>query len=98
MADWSPNAPVADVPCPFGHGGERRRVVDTIWQAEGAAEYQCGECGIVFLYPIMTLEEEKEFYEGQFAEYMPSGARRAAPTRPTRSRSGSPRARGAWSC
>ena len=70
MADFSPAAPVADVPCPFGHDGVRRRIVDTVWEAEGAAEYQCSECGIVFLHPIMTPEEEREFYEGKFAEYM----------------------------
>lgn len=70
MADWSPDAPTADVPCPFGHDAAQRRVVDTIWQAEGAAEYQCAECGVVYLYPLMTVEEEREFYEGQFAEYM----------------------------
>lgn len=70
MADWSEDAPIVDVPCPFGHDGVRRRLVDTIWQAEGSAEYQCSECGVVFLHPIMTPEEERAFYEGQFAEYM----------------------------
>jgi SAM-dependent methyltransferase len=70
LADFSTDAPIVDVPCPFGHGGVRRRLVDTIWEAEGAAEYQCSECGIVFLHPIMTPEEEREFYEGKFAEYM----------------------------
>lgn len=70
MADWSDNAPVADVPCPFGHDGIRRRVVDTIWDSEGAAEYQCSECGIVFLHPIMTIEEERVFYEAEFERYM----------------------------
>jgi SAM-dependent methyltransferase len=70
LAEWSDTAPVVDVPCPFGHDGVRRRIVDTIWEAEGAAEYQCSECEIVFLHPIMTLEEEKEFYTGQFASYM----------------------------
>lgn len=44
--------------------------MDTIWEAEGAAEYQCSECGIVFLHPIMSLEEEREFYGAKFAEYM----------------------------
>ena len=48
-----------------------RRLVDTIWEApEGSAEYQCSACEIVFLHPIMSEEEEKEFYEGKFAEYM----------------------------
>ena len=41
-----------------------------MWEAEGAAEYQCSECGIVFLHPIMTLEEERKFYGAQFAKYM----------------------------
>jgi SAM-dependent methyltransferase len=70
LADFSENAPVADVPCPFGHGGVRRRIVDTVWEAEGAAEYQCSECGVVFLHPIMTEDEEQAFYGAQFAEYM----------------------------
>jgi SAM-dependent methyltransferase len=70
LADWTEAAPVADVPCPFGHGGVRRRIVDTIWEADGAAEYQCSECEIVFLHPIMTVEEEREFYLRGFAEYM----------------------------
>ena len=70
MADFSQQAPTADVPCPFGHGGVRRRIVDTIWEAEGAAEYQCSECGIVFLHPIMTEDEERAFYGDKFAEYM----------------------------
>jgi SAM-dependent methyltransferase len=70
LADFSTDAPTADVPCPFGHGGVRRRIVDTIWEAPGAAEYRCSECGIVFLHPIMTPEEEREFYEREFADYM----------------------------
>lgn len=45
-------------------------MVDTIWEAEGAAEYRCSECGIVFLHPIMSEEEERDFYGAKFAEYM----------------------------
>ena len=71
MADWSDSAAIAeDVRCPFGHDAPVRRRVDTIWEAEGAAEYQCEECGIVFLSPLMTPEEEREFYGAKFAEYM----------------------------
>jgi len=44
--------------------------VDTVWEADGAAEYQCSECEIVFLHPIMAPEEEREFYGGKFAHYM----------------------------
>ncbi len=70
MANWTSDAPVCDVPCPFGHGGVRRRIVDTIWEADGASEYQCAECEMVFLYPIMTIEEEEEFYRVEFEKYM----------------------------
>jgi SAM-dependent methyltransferase len=72
LADWSDSAPVAEgVRCPFGHDAPVRRLVDTIWEApEGSAEYQCSECDVVFLHPIMSPEEEKAFYEGKFAEYM----------------------------
>jgi SAM-dependent methyltransferase len=70
LADWSQDAPIADVSCPFGHEGRVRRVVETVWQADGSAEYQCADCGVVFLSPIMSPVEEREFYEGQFANYM----------------------------
>ena len=70
MADWSVTAPTESVSCPFGHSDECRRVVDTIWEADGAAEYQCPECNVVFLHPIMTEAEEREFYGAKFAEYM----------------------------
>ena len=71
MADWSADAPVAeDVSCPLGHDAPVRRIVDTIWEADGAAEYQCSQCDLVFLFPIMTVEEEREFYGAKFAEYM----------------------------
>ena len=70
MPDWSADAPVADVPCPFGCDGVRRQIVDTVWEAPEAAEYQCSECETVFLHPIMSEEEERAFYEAQFAGYM----------------------------
>lgn len=71
MPDWSQNAPVVDVPCALGcTEGVRRQIVDTIWEAEGAAEYQCSNCEVVFLHPIMSVEEERAFYEAEFASYM----------------------------
>jgi len=71
MADWSENAPVVELACPFGcDAGERRRVVDTVWEAEGSAVYKCSNCEIVFLHPIMSEAEEREFYEGAFDAYM----------------------------
>jgi 2-polyprenyl-3-methyl-5-hydroxy-6-metoxy-1,4-benzoquinol methylase len=71
MPDWSAAAPVADVACPLGcTGGERRRIVDTVWEAPEAAVYQCTNCEIVFIHPIMSEEEEQAFYNSDFAGYM----------------------------
>lgn len=70
MPDWSDSAPIVDIQCPFGCEGESRRIVDTVWEAEEAAVYLCGSCEIVFVHPIMSLEDEKAFYEATFASYM----------------------------
>lgn len=71
MPNWSETAPTVDVACPLGcEDGARRRVVETVWEAPEAAVYQCDNCEIVFLDPIMTESEEREFYEAAFAEYM----------------------------
>ena len=70
MPDFTDNAPVADVACPFGCDGTRREVVDTVWDAPESAVYRCETCETVFLHPIMSEEEEKAFYEAEFAAYM----------------------------
>lgn len=71
MPNWTDTAPVVDVPCPFGcTEGERREIVSTVWEAPDARIYQCSNCDIVFLHPIMSEEEEREFYESQWPEYM----------------------------
>src|SRR6185503_12484250 len=45
-------------------------------EAPDAAVYACQGCGIVYVFPIMTEQEEAAFYDRQFEEYM---ARRAGP-------------------
>ncbi len=45
-------------------------MVDTVWEAPESAVYRCEECETVFLHPIMSEEEERAFYEAQFASYM----------------------------
>src|SRR5881397_1941375 len=71
MPNWSETAPVVDVACPLGCAdGERRRIVDTVWEAPEAAVYECSSCGIVFVHPIMSEDEERAFYESAFAGYM----------------------------
>jgi 2-polyprenyl-3-methyl-5-hydroxy-6-metoxy-1,4-benzoquinol methylase len=71
MPNWTETAPVTEVACPLGcTEGERRRVVDTVWEAPEAAVYQCTNCEVVFIDPIMSEDEEREFYEASFAGYM----------------------------
>lgn len=38
--------------------------------APEAAEYQCCQCEIVYLYPIMSEDEETDFYRAEFEKYM----------------------------
>lgn len=71
MPNFADTAPAVDVPCPLGcPEGVRRRVVDTVWEAPEAAVYRCERCEIVFIHPIMSEEEERSFYESDFAAYM----------------------------
>ena len=71
MPNWADTAPVADVQCPLcTEGGVRHRIVDTVWEAPESAVYKCGDCEIVFVYPIQSPKEERAFYETEFAHYM----------------------------
>ena len=71
MPNFTDTAPIVDLACPFGcTSGERHRVVDTVWEAPNSAVYRCSACGIVFIDPIMSVEEERSFYEAEFAAYM----------------------------
>ena len=66
MPNWTETAPTTEVACPLGcTEGERRRVVDTVWEAPEAAVYQCTNCEVVFIDPIMSEDEEREFYEAE---------------------------------
>lgn len=38
--------------------------------APEAAVYRCAGCGVVYLFPIMTEEEEAAFYRAEFEQYM----------------------------
>ena len=42
-------------------------MVETVWDAPESAMYQCSNCDTVFLYPIMSLAEEKAFFRGDLA-------------------------------
>jgi SAM-dependent methyltransferase len=51
-------------------------VSSVVSEAPEASVYECGGCGIVYVFPIMTEQEEASFYSRQFEEYM---ARRSGP-------------------
>ncbi len=70
MPNWNDATPRNEVPCPLCPDGERNRVVETVWEAPESAVYKCTGCKTVFVYPIMSLEEEKAFYEAEFSRYM----------------------------
>ena len=38
--------------------------------APEAAVHRCQDCGIIYLFPIMTEEEEADFYKDEFEKYM----------------------------
>lgn len=38
--------------------------------APESAEYKCSNCGMVYLFPIMSEKEEVDFYRAEFEEYM----------------------------
>jgi 2-polyprenyl-3-methyl-5-hydroxy-6-metoxy-1,4-benzoquinol methylase len=73
VPNFTETAPLVEIPCPFGHPGPCREIVDTVWEADESKVYMCPECEIVFLHPIMSEAEEQAFYEAEFSKYM--GAR-----------------------
>jgi len=70
MPNWDDTATIAQIPCPLCENNVHRRIVGTVWDAPESAVYQCSECDIVFIHPIMSPEEEKAFYEAEFSRYM----------------------------
>ena len=55
---------------------EHALVSRNVSEAPDAAVYACQGCGIVYVFPIMSEEEEATFYARQFEEYM---SRRSGP-------------------
>jgi SAM-dependent methyltransferase len=69
------NTVIAPV-CRLCGGRESSLVSPTVSEAPGSSVYECSGCGIVYVYPIMTVEEESAFYAREFEDYM---ARRSGP-------------------
>lgn len=71
MPNWTETAPVVDLVCPLCETTQKtRRIVDAVWEAPRSAVYQCSHCAVVFVHPIMSIEEEREFYKDGFTHYM----------------------------
>src|SRR3954468_20909750 len=62
--------------CRLCGSSESQLVSRCVSEAPGSSVYRCANCGIVYVFPIMTEEEEAAFYAQQFEEYM---ARRSGP-------------------
>ena len=62
--------------CRLCRSRESTLVSRTVSEAPESAVYECSGCGIVYVFPIMSEEEEAAFYARQFEEYM---ARRSGP-------------------
>jgi len=69
------NTAVAPV-CRLCGSRESVFVSRTVSDAPDSSVYECSGCGVVYVHPIMTDEEEAAFYAREFEEYM---ARRSGP-------------------
>lgn len=56
--------------CRVCGSSEAIQVGDTVAGAPDAAVYRCSKCTLLYLFPIMTEEEESNFYWLQFEKYM----------------------------
>jgi SAM-dependent methyltransferase len=45
-------------------------ISDQVSDAPGSSQYQCRQCEIVYLFPIMSEKEEADFYRAEFEKYM----------------------------
>ena len=46
------------------------KICDEVSQAPESSVYVCQKCGINFIHPIMSIEEEETFYAKSFENYM----------------------------
>ena len=56
--------------CRVCGSSEAVRIGDTVASAPDTAVYRCGQCTLVYLFPIMSEKEEADFYWLQFEKYM----------------------------
>jgi SAM-dependent methyltransferase len=62
--------------CRLCGSSESQLVSRCVSEAPDSSVYACAKCGIVYVFPIMTEDEEAAFYAQQFEQYM---ARRSGP-------------------
>lgn len=68
--------------CRICDSTESELVRDQLVDAPGSAIYRCKHCTMVYVFPIMTEEEEGNFYRAEFEKYM-AGRSNAAWTSPS---------------
>ncbi|MFZ5953318.1 MAG: class I SAM-dependent methyltransferase [Candidatus Rifleibacteriota bacterium] len=64
--------------CPICRSIRTKLFHNRVWSMENASVYQCEECRLTFLFPVMTEEEEKIFYQN----YNAHAERRGVVTHP----------------
>lgn len=61
---------MSDLSCPLCGGGKFERIHERVRHSKNSSIVRCETCSLIFQYPFMPADEEKEFYEKQFPEYM----------------------------
>jgi SAM-dependent methyltransferase len=56
--------------CRLCGSSDAELIGDSVSGAPESAVYRCRSCSIVFLFPIMTADEEEKFYRAEFEKYM----------------------------
>jgi len=54
--------------CDLCNSNEIELLSETLRYSTASKIYRCKECGLVFLYPKMSLEEERAFYEKEYGD------------------------------
>src|SRR5262245_49379106 len=61
---------MVEITCYLCRSTEHSVLSNQVSGAPGSSIYKCKSCDLVFLYPIMTPEEESAFYRAEFEKYM----------------------------
>lgn len=57
-----------DIICPLCHSQNNEIISEKLRYESPRKAYRCRDCGLVFLFPQMTADEERIFYESEYGE------------------------------